>query len=104
MNISPTIFQRILLNIVRKHSFSGFDIVNVDDILIFSRTLELAGKKLLEAVSEEAVCSEMYLRLKILLNIIENRTVRSIEDTLKAIEDYFQTQIKEKYSSILGEN
>ena len=40
MKTSPAIFQRILSNIIRKYKLENFTVNFIDDILIFSKTLE----------------------------------------------------------------
>lgn len=40
LKISPSIFQRILANLIRRHNLNDFCINYINDILIFSKTFK----------------------------------------------------------------
>jgi len=80
LKISPSIFQRTLANIIRRHNLYDFCINYIDDILIFSKTFDQHVEHiefLLRTMNEEgfrlmlAKCNFAKNSLKYLGHIIE---------------------------------
>lgn len=112
LKTSPTIFQRILSNIIRKNGLRDFSTCYMDDILIFSRTFEAHIQHLQELL--KAICKEGF-RLKItkcnfaktevkyLGHVLSENTVRPLwGDNLKAIRDFPVPVTKKNVRQFLG--
>lgn len=88
---SPSIFQRILSNIIRRNDLSAFCMNYIDDIIIFSKSFEEHIEhlqKLLQAIYEEGFrlkfvkCSFAESEVKYLGHIISKNTVRPTTENL----------------------
>lgn len=97
LKTSPAIFQRILHNILRKHKLSEFTVNYIDDILIFSKSFSEHLnhlKQLLEAIKKEGFrlkftkCTFGSESVKYLGHIIQNNSVRPLNDNLIGIKSF----------------
>lgn len=111
LKTSPTIFQRILSNIIRKYKLTNFVVNFIDEILIFSENFSehiLHLAKLLEAIENEGFklkfskSSFAKNSAKYLGHIIQNNTVRPLKDYLIAVENFPRPQTRKNIRQFLG--
>lgn len=112
LKTSPTIFQRILSNIIRRNGLRNFSVCYMDDILIFSRRFEehiQHLKKLLEAICREGFrlkitkCNFAKNEVKYLGHILSENTVRPLwGDNLTAIRNFPVPKTKKNVRQFLG--
>ncbi len=111
LKTSPAIFQRILSNILRHNNLNKFCTVYIDDILIFFKTFEehlLHLQQLFEAIHKEGFrlkfkkCNFARNSVRYLGHIIENNTIRPVQDNLIAIRDFPRPQSKKNIRQFLG--
>jgi len=111
LKISPSIFQRILANIIRRHNLNEFCINYIDDILIFSKSFEQHVKHieyLLRTMKEEGFrlkmekCNFAKNSLKYLGHIIEKNSIRPLKDNLRAIKEFEEPKNKKNVRQFLG--
>lgn len=111
LKTSPAIFQRILVNIIRKHNLSNFVVNYIEDILIFSKTFEEHVnhlKQLLNAIVEEGFrlkltkCRFAANSVKYLGHFITENTVTPLKDNLKSIIDFPVPKNRKNIRQFLG--
>jgi len=94
---SPSIFQRIIRNILKKHNLITFSDNYLDDILIYSKSFNEHLKHIelvLKALIDENIklklskCSFSQKRVKYLGHIISKNKVRPLSDNINAINDF----------------
>jgi len=111
LKTSPAIFQRILVNIIRKHNLSNFVVNYIDDIMIFSKTFDEHLdhlKQLLDAIVEEGFrlkftkCKFAANSVKYLGHFITENTVTPLKDNLKSIIDFPAPQNRKQIRQFLG--
>lgn len=111
LKISPAIFQRILMNIIRRNDLTQFCINYIDDILIFSKTFEehlQHTERLLEAIEREGFklnlekCAFAKHKVIYLGHVIEKNGVKPANDNLKAIRDFERPRNKKNVRQLLG--
>ncbi|KAK2577718.1 hypothetical protein KPH14_012879 [Odynerus spinipes] len=108
---SPSIFQRILSNILRRNNLSAFCINYIDDIIIFSKSFEEHMghlQKVLRAIYEEGFrlkfekCSFAKSEVKYLGHIISKNTVRPTTENLISIRNFPVPDSRKKVRQFLG--
>ena len=111
LKVSPAIFQRILSNIIRKHKLQLFCINYIDDILVFSRSIEEHTQhvgNLSEVMQKEGFklnlskCNFAKNSVKYLGHVIERNGVRSAKDNLKAMRNFARPTNKKNVRQLLG--
>jgi len=111
LKTAPTIFQRILSNIIRKYKLSDFAVNYINDILIFSKSFDehiLHLSKLLEAILTEgfklkfAKCNFAESSVKYLGHIIENNSIRPLKDYLIAVKNFPVPETRKNVRQFLG--
>lgn len=111
LKIAPTIFQRILSNIIRKHKLSNFAVNYIDDILIFSKNFTehiYHITQLWEAMKQEGFrlkfskCNFAESSVKYLGYIISDNLIRPINDNLISIKDFPTPTTQKNVRQFLG--
>lgn len=108
---SPGIFQRILNNIIRRNNLSAWCINYIDDIIIFSKSLEEHMdhvEKVLRAIYKEGFklkfekCSLAKNEIKYLGHIISKNTVRPTTENVVSIRNFPIPDTRKKVRQFLG--
>ena len=108
---SPAIFQRILASILRKNNLSDFAINYLDDILIFSSSIDKHLKhvrKVIQALKKENFklkfekCKFFRKEITYLGHIIKHNESKPLIDNVQAISDFPTSQNKKNIRQILG--
>lgn len=111
LKTSPSIFQRILSNIIRKHNLSAFAVNYIDDILIFSKSFEEHLKhlsQLLEAITSEGFrlkfskCSFAENSVRYLGHNISYNSIQPVQDNLISIRNFPIPDTRKKIRQFLG--
>lgn len=111
LKISPAIFQRALSSIIRRHDLSKFCMNYIDDILIFSKSLQEHLRHielLMIAMRNEGFklklskCHFAKSSVKYLGHIISRNIVRPSNDNLKAIKEFERPKNKKNVRQLLG--
>lgn len=111
LKTSPAIFQRILSNIIRRGGLSEFCANYIDDIIVFSKTMEEHFqhlRKLICVIQEEGFkfklqkCQFAQNMVKYLGHIIEENGVRPAKDNLKSIREFERPKNKKNVRQLLG--
>ncbi len=111
LKTAPAIFQRILYGIIHKNKLTDFCMNYIDDILIFSSSFDEHLnhiRKLLEAIRKEGFklkfvkCIFASHKIKYLGHIIENNTVRPLNDNLISIRNFPIPKTKKNIRQFLG--
>lgn len=111
LKTSPAIFQRILRNILRKYNLSNFAVNFIDDILVFSSSFSEHIDhltQLLDAIKKEGFrlkfqkCTFASDTAKYLGHIIQNNTVRPIQDNLISIQNFPTPKTQKNIRQFLG--
>lgn len=111
LKTSPAIFQRILVNIIKKYNLSEFCTNYIDDIIIFSKTFEDHLKHielLLDAIKKEGLklkftkCKFAKNEVKYLGHLIKNDTITPLKDNIKSITNFNTPKNKKNIRQFLG--
>lgn len=111
LKTSPAIFQRILVNIIKKYNPQGFCTNYIDDIIIFSRIFKEHLKHielLLDAIKKEGLklkftkCKFAKNEVKYLGHLIKNDTITPLKDNIKSIRDFKTPETKKNIRQFLG--
>ncbi|CAB0028377.1 unnamed protein product [Trichogramma brassicae] len=111
LKTSPAIFQRIMSNIIRKNDLAGFTVCYIDDLLIFSKTFNEHIdhlKKLFQAIKKEGFrlkfskCAFAKDSVKYLGHIIQNNSVKPLNDNLISIKKFPVPTTKKNVRQFLG--
>lgn len=111
LKTAPAIFQRILVNIIKKFNLSKFCVNYIDDIMIFSKTFEEHLNQitlLLDAIKEEGLklkftkCKFAKNEVKYLGHLIKNNTITPLKDNLKSIKDFNTPKNRNQIRQFLG--
>lgn len=111
LKTSPAIFQRILVNIIKKYNLQGFCTNYIDDIIIFSRIFKEHLKHielLLDAIKKEGLklkftkCKFAKNEVKYLGHLIKNDTITPLKDNIKSIRDFKTPETKKNIRQFLG--
>lgn len=108
---SPAIFQRVLASIIRKYNLDKFCVNYIDDILIFSKSINEHLEhieQVFEAIKKEGIklklekCGFAKHSVKYLGHVIENGKVCPIKDNLIAIKEFPRPTTKKMVRQLLG--
>jgi hypothetical protein len=108
---SPSVFQRIIRNILKKHNLIAFSDNYLDDILIYSKSFKEHLKHIeliLKALIEENIklklskCSFSQKIVKYLGHIISKNKLRPLSDNINAIKDFPTPQTVKNIQQFLG--
>ena len=111
LKTSPSIFQRILSNILRKYNLTDFSVNYIDDILIFSENFAQHIDhltQLLEAMRKEGFklkfskCTFASNLVKYLGHIIQNNSIMPIKDNLISIKNFPTPKNQKNIRQFLG--
>lgn len=111
LKTSPAIFQRIMCNIIRKHSLGEFTVCYIDDLLLFSRSFSdhiKHLKQLFQAIKSEGLrlkfskCTFAADSVKYLGHIIQNNSVRPLKDNLISIKNFPTPKTQKNVRQFLG--
>lgn len=108
---SPAIFQRTLSAVLRKNNLSSFSVNYIDDILIFSKSLEEHVEhvtRVMRALRDEGFklklqkCSFATHSVKYLGHVIENGKIHPLKDNLTAIKNFPRPKTRKMVRQLLG--
>lgn len=111
LKTSPEIFQRILSNILRKYKLTNIAVNYIDDLLIFSKSFPDHINhltQLLEAIKKEGFrlkftkCSFAKNWVKYLSHIIQNNSIKPLNDNLISIKDFPVPENQKNIRQFLG--
>ncbi|KAK7871567.1 hypothetical protein R5R35_010364 [Gryllus longicercus] len=111
LKTAPAIFQRILNNILRKYGLTKFAVNYIDDILVFSRSFDehiTHISMMLEAIEKEGFrikfskCSFAKDSAKYLGHIIQDNSIRPLQDYLIAIKQFPTPKNQKNIRQFLG--
>lgn len=108
---APAIYQRILSNILSENELNYFTMNYIDDILIFSKSFSehlVHVDKVMRAIKEAGFklnkkkCSFAKSSAAYLGNLVEENTIRPLNDNLTAIKNFPKPQTQKKYKAAFG--
>lgn len=111
LKTSPAIFQRILVNIIKKYNLTEFCTNYKDDIIVFSKTFEEHLKHielLLQAIEKEGMklkftkCKFAKDEVKYVGHMIKNDTVTPLKDNIKSIKNFNTPKNKKNIRQFVG--
>lgn len=111
LKTSPSIFQRIMCNIIRKHKLGDFTVCYIDDILVFSKSFSdhvRQLEQLFQAIKIEGLrlkfskCMFAADSVKYLGHIIQNNSVRPLKDNLVSIKNFPVPKTRKNVRQFLG--
>lgn len=111
LKTSPAIFQRILVNILRKHGLIKFSVNYIDDILIHSLTFEEHLdhiEKVISAIKKEGFklkfkkCTFAAGSVRYLGHVIGENTVTPLKDNITSIKNFPTPTTQKQIRQFLG--